>query len=89
MGRRRLHIDPAKPLPPGLYRDWQQYRARLPGKPWVSFGTDYIAAMAAFAAWKQQTGTLKTIAWLLDLFVGQVCQARVKAKTMAARTARD
>jgi integrase len=89
MGRRRLHNDPRKPLPPGLYLDWRQYRARRPGQPWTYFGTDYVAAVAAYAVWRYQGGSARDVAWLMDLFVGQVCPDRVKAKTIAARTARD
>src|SRR5271165_1791462 len=89
MGRRRLHVDPRKPLPPGLYLDWRQYRARRPGQPWTYFGTDYVAAVAAYAVWRYQGGSARDVAWLMDLFVAQVCPDRVKAKTMAARTARD
>lgn len=90
MGRHRLHTDPSKPLPPGLYLDGRQYRARRGIKqPWQYFGTDYVAAIAAFAAWRSEGQSTKTVSWLMDLFVGKVCAARVKAKTLSERTARD
>lgn len=76
-------------MPPGLYLDGRQYRSRRPGHPWTYFGCDYVAAVSAYAAWRCNGSTGKDIEWLLNLFVGQVCPARVKAKTMAARTARD
>jgi|SRR5665213_334753 len=90
MGRRRLHTDPNKPLPSGLWKHRQQYRARLPGREWVSFGSDYVAAMAAYAAWRHNGGGKPgTVEWLLDEFVGRACPLRVKAQTLAPRTARD
>lgn len=89
MGRRRLHVDGSKPLPPGLYLEGRQYRARLPNGPWVNFGTEYVAAMAGYAAWRHDRNDARTVGWLLDIFVGQVCPGKVKALTLAARTARD
>jgi integrase len=89
MGRRRLHSDPKRPLPPGLYLEGRQYRARLSGQPWTYFGEDYVAAVAAYAAWRHDGPKVETVGWLLDLFVGQVCPAKVKARRLAPRTARD
>ena len=89
MGRRRLHADPAKPLPPGLYLHRRQYRARLPGQPFIYFGTDYPAAMAAYAAWRTKGPSATTVAWLIDWFTGSVCTAKVKSKQLAPRTAKD
>lgn len=87
MGRRRMQ-DADQPLPPGLYRHRRQHRARLSSKhPWVYFGTDYAEAMKGFAAWKTSRGKRNTIAWLLDMFTGVVCAAKVKAKELAQRTA--
>ncbi len=88
MGRRRLHIDAAQPLPPGLQKTRRQYRARLPGKPWVYFGSEYITAVAAFKAWRYP-GDSQTVAWLLNLCAGQVWSSRVKAKTLSPRTRDD
>ena len=50
---------------------------------------DYPAALAAFGAWKRANGKARDIAWLLDHFTGVVCPDRVRAKTLAPRTARD
>jgi integrase len=81
--------DPNRPLPKGLYLHRRQYRARIPGE-WIYFGSDYVAAVSAYAAWKHAGGGKPgTIAWLLDNFVGVACPGRVKARTMAPRTARD
>lgn len=89
MGRRRKHVDPSRPLPPGLYLEGRQYRARLLGGPWVYFGDDYVRAIAAFAAWRHAGPEAGTVAALLDLFAGIVCAGRVKAGTLAKRTAAD
>jgi integrase len=72
-----------------LYLHRRQYRARLPGKPFVYFGTDYPVAMAAYAAWKAGTPTTVTVAWLIDWFTCSICPAKVKAKQLAERTAKD
>lgn len=89
MGRRRLNPDHAKPLPPGLYKEGRKYRARLQGGPWVYFGDEYVAAMSGYAAWRHDRRQPRTVAWLLDLYTGQVCPQKVKANALAARTARD
>src|SRR4051794_15001851 len=92
MGRLRQHIDPARPLPPGLVRARRQYRARLSSKqPWVYFGTDYPAALQAFGAWKQEGlhPLCLTVSQWLDLCIGQHWPNRVKAGKIAERTARD
>ena len=84
-----MHDDPTAPLPRGLYRHRRQYRTRVRDE-WLYFGSDYVAAVSAYAAWKHSGGGKPgTIAWLLDNFVGVACPGRVKAKTMAPRTARD
>jgi integrase len=78
------------PLPRGLYRHRRQFRARRSREhPWVYFGTDYAEAMKGFAAWKASGGERDTVSWLLDTFTGVVCPARVKAETLAPRTASD
>lgn len=92
MGRRRLHIDPARPLPAGLVKAHRQYRARLSSKhPWVYFGTDYPAALEAFGAWRQENGgpARLTVSQWLDLCISTHWPARVKAKKIAPRTACD
>lgn len=89
MGRRRKHVDPSRPLPPGLYLEGRQYRARLLGGPWVYFGDDYVRAIAGFAAWRHAGPDVGTVGWLLTMFATTVCTGRVKAGTLAARTARD
>lgn len=89
MGRRRIHLDRQRPLPPGLYKKGRQYRARRTGEKWVWFGDDYVTAIAQFATWKQTGRGMQTVAELLDHFASVVCPARVKAKELAARTARD
>jgi len=92
MGRKRKHVDPARPLPPGLYLEGRKYRARLPGGPWVYFGEDYVRAVAGFAAWRHDggvSGDAGTVGWLLTLFTTTVCAGRVKAGTLAVRTAKD
>ena len=89
MGRRRIHADPARPLPAGLYLHRRQYRARLPGQPFVYFGSDYVAAVAAYAAWRCEGPSTKTIAWLMDLFTGTVCPDKVKAQQLSPRTLKD
>lgn len=88
-GRHRVHHDPTAPLPRGLYRHRRQYRTRVRDE-WLYSGSDYVDAVSAYAAWKHSGGGKPgTIAWLLDNFVGVACPGRVKAKTMAPRTARD
>lgn len=67
----------------------RQYRARLLGGPWVYFGDDYVRAIAAYAAWRHHGPDTGTVGWLLTLFTGTVCQGRVKAGTLAKRTAKD
>lgn len=89
MGRRRLHADPAKPLPPGLFLEGRQYRARLQGGPWIYFGDDYVTAMAGYAAWRHHRNDVRTVGWLLDLYTGLVCPAKVRGQQMRPRTARD
>ena len=89
MGRRRIHADPARPLPAGLYLHRRQYRARLAGHPFVYFGTDYVAAVAAYAAWRCEGPSTKTVTWLMDLFTGTVCPDKVKAKQLSPRTLQD
>lgn len=89
MGRRRLHVDPARPLPPGLYKEGNKYRARLLGGPWQYFGTDYVAAVAAYAAWRHAGPGVKTVAWMLTLCVGKIWTDRVRAGTMKPRTLAD
>lgn len=83
-------MQPAdQPLPAGLYRHGRQFRARRgPKDPWVSFGSDYVTAMASFAAWRRD-GPSDTIAWLLDLFAGTVCAGYVRSGRLSARTAAD
>lgn len=89
MGRRRMQ-DADRPLPPGLYRHRRQHRARLSSQhPWVYFGTDYAEAMKGYAAWKTARGKRNTITWLLDMFTGVACPAKVKGKELAQRTADD
>lgn len=89
MGRRRLHSDPNEPLPPGLYKEGRKFRARLLGGPWQYFGTDYVAAVAAYAAWRHEGVKVRTVGWLLDVCVGQAWPARVAAKDLAPRTLKD
>lgn len=89
MGRHRQRVDPAEPLPPGLYKSYRQFRARRPGQPWVYFGSEYQAALDAFRAWKGEYEVVKTVAWLLDMCVGVYWPARVKAGEIAPRTAAD
>lgn len=92
MARRRLHTDSAEPLPRGLVKARRQFRARASSAhPWVYFGTDYPAALQAFAVWKQtgaRPGVLTVGDWL-DLCIAQHWPARVKAGKIAPRTARD
>lgn len=89
MGRHRVRVDPHEPLPQGLYRAGRQYRARHPGGKWTYFGADYLTALAGFRAWRVAVSDTKTTAWLLDAFTGDVCPSRVRAGTLAPRTARD
>lgn len=90
MGRKRKNVDPDRPLPQGLWLHGTQYRARRsPAHPYEYFGTDYADAMAGYAAWRRDKERRNTFAWLLDLFTLTVCPGRVKAKTMAQRTADD
>ena len=52
-------------------RTAEQFRARSPGEPWVYFGTNYVAAMAAYAAWRCEGPTTNdTVAWLMELVYG-------------------
>jgi integrase len=89
MGRHRLRIDVKQPLPEGLYKHRRQYRARHPGETWTYFGTDYIGAIAAHAAWQRTRGAPRNVSWLMDIFAGEVCPRRVRAHQIAERTARD
>jgi len=89
VGRRRKQLDPDKPLPPGLYPHGNQFRARVMGGEWVYFGTDYVEAVRGYAAWRRDGAKPDTIGWLLDLFAGPVCAGKVKAGTLAKRTAKD
>lgn len=83
------HDDPYQPLPRGLFKHGRQYRARFMHGAWVYFGTDYHAAVQAYTAWRRDGHQVtNTVGWLLDYFVG-ACAGRVKARKMAARTARD
>ncbi|MEO8977626.1 MAG: tyrosine-type recombinase/integrase [Casimicrobiaceae bacterium] len=59
------------------------------GQAWTYFGEEYVAAVAAYAAWRHDGPSVETVEWLLDLFVGQACPGFVRAGRMAARTARD
>lgn len=89
MGRQRVQVDPAKPLPRGLQRHGRKYRARFsPQDPWVDFGTDWLKALEGFAAW-QQTGKREDVSWLLDYFTRVICIQKVKAKQLSPRTAAD
>ena len=77
-------------LPRGLYRHGRQYRARrVSCEAWTYFGSDYVAAMASFAAWRRDGPTVDTVAWLLDLFAVTICAGYMKAARISPRTARD
>lgn len=89
MGRHRLHVDPAGELPKGLWKARRQYRARDAAGKWVYFGSEFQAAIDAYKAWLGQSDVVRTVTWLLELCAGQVWPNRVKAKTLAPRTARD
>jgi len=90
MGRKRKHQDPREPLPPGLYKEGRQYRARVASdQPWTYFGVDYAEAMRGYAAWRRDGVKLETVAWLLDLFASTVCNGYVKSGKLKPRTARD
>ena len=91
MGRKRIHADPSRPLPPGLFKHGKQHRARVLGGNWIYFGTDYTSAMAGLAAWKAGESTRDdgTVGGLLDVFTSTVCAGYVKAGRLKARTARD
>lgn len=90
MGRKRKAVDPRRPLPPGLYQHGRQYRARTLTGEWRYFGTQYAEAMHAYAAWRHEGDQAPdSVGWWLDLFVGTVCPAKVKAGALAPRTARD
>lgn len=90
MGRKRLHTDPREPLPPRLYKKGRQFRARQPGQAtWTWFGADYVQAITAFAAWSKAGPSVHHVEWLLDHCIGTVWPARVRAKTLSPRTARD
>lgn len=89
MGRKRINVDLHEPLPQGLNKHRQQYRARFPGLPWQYFGTDYAEAIKGFKAWQREGGDSTSTAWLLDLFTGVVCAGKVKAGTLSPRTRKD
>jgi len=90
MGRKRTHVDPDRPLRTGLQLHGNKYRARRPGGPWHTFGSKYAEACRLYALWREQRGAAPdTLAWLLDHFVDKECPARVKAKLLSPRTARD
>lgn len=88
MGRRRLHDDPLKPLPRGLYAHRRRFRTRGVDRKWIYFEPPYEDACVAYRAWlnDHQRGT---IAWLLDYFATIVAPAKVRAQQLAERTARD
>lgn len=89
MGRERKHVDPLRPLPLGLFKHRRQYRARRPGQPWQYFGTDYVAALTAFGAWKQNGAKDGTVSWWLNICISRIWPDRVKAKDLAPRTLTD
>lgn len=81
--------DPDRPLPRGLQRHRRQFRARLPGQPWVYFGTDYHDAVRAFSIWRTTGGRQDTVKGLLEHFTTIACPANVKSGKIAERTAKD
>lgn len=90
MARRRIRPDPDRPLPAGLQPHGRKFRARQSSRhSWTYFGEHYPDALKAFGAWKQSRGIGHDVAWLLDKFTGEVCRDRVKAGTLAQRTADD
>src|SRR3979409_1403250 len=90
MGRKRKQQDTREPLPPGLYKEGRQFRARIAGdQPWTYFGTDYAEAMRGYAAWRRDGIKAETVGWLLDLFTTTVCNGYLKSGKLKPRTARD
>lgn len=91
MGRPRLHNIPGEPLPEGLWKHGRKFRAKRPSdRDYTYFGIDYVAAVAAYAAWRKAGGgDIRSVEWLLDLCAGHVWPARVEAGKMAERTLRD
>jgi integrase len=91
MGRPRLFRIPGEPLPQGLWKHGRKFRAKRPNdREYTYFGTDYVSAVAAYAAWcKAASGNTRTVASLLELCAGEVWPARVAAGKMSHRTLRD
>jgi integrase len=84
MGRRRLHDDPLKPLPKGLYRARRQFRARDKDGRWVYFAGPYEDACRAYRAWRQDGPPEYhgSVAWLLDWFLTEVAPTRLRPRTL-------
>jgi hypothetical protein len=82
---------PDFPLPRGLFRHFRKYRARRShAHPWEYFGNDYVEALRQFAAWKVgAAASSDTVGGLLAYFVDVACPAKVRARQLAPRTARD
>ena len=91
MGRPRKRNIPSEPLPEGLWKHGRIFRAKRPSdRSYTYFGTDYVSAVPAYAAWRNaDRGDVHSVEWLLNLCAGHVWPARVKAGKMAKRTLRD
>jgi integrase len=84
VGRRRLHDDPLKPLPKGLYQARRQYRARSADGTWVYFSAPYEDACRAFRAWRQDGPPEYhgSVAWLLDWYLTDIAPTRLRPRTL-------
>jgi integrase len=91
VGRKRKHFDPLQPLPRGLFRHRQQYRAKDAFGKWHYFRGAYLEVLRAYGAWREEgpVGYVGSVGWMLDLFVGTVCPSYIKAGRLAERTVRD
>jgi integrase len=48
VGRKRVNVDPLRPLPKGLYKQRKSYFSRKPTGGTINFGTDYDQACKAY-----------------------------------------
>jgi integrase len=84
MGRRRLHDDPLRPLPKGLYRARRQFRTRHRDGHWIYFAGPYEDACRAYRQWRGE-GPAEyegSVAWLLDWYLTDIAPGRLRARTL-------
>lgn len=86
MGRKRKSSDTG--LEPRVYRNHGAFYYVHPGGKWERLGTDMAQANHRARLYNDPDDRFGTLVYWMDLFLVD-CEARVKAKTLAARTLDD